>query len=220
MNKVFRNVLILSALLLVVQCQKDCDVVYTLQDRNIYEVGDSLIYLCSDGTSDTLRVEKLWYSNIVEEYSQGIFSDQMCTYSFQECNLYLQSLNSPWETVEDNYFSTSRINTCEFMIRYYGTEEEEQNRSCSYIGSGNEEELKGYIAEDCFDGLTGSSSSFKGKEYHNVFSYEIFIEAEEGLDAIHYRIYWNLTHGIIRFENVANNPVISWDLEGKLNSGL
>lgn len=218
MDKALRYVLILSGLLLAVQCEKDCDIVYTLNDRYIYEEGDSLIYMCSDGTSDTFRVEKLWYSTIVEEYSEGIFSDKMCEYRFQECNLYLQNLNNYWETVEDNVFSTKRDSTSGFMIRYYGEEQDDQNRSCSNIGSGNDDGFYGYIAENCFDGLTGSSSFFDGKEYHNVFSYEIFIEAGEGRGAIHYKIYWNLSHGIIRFENLAKNPIISWDLDGKLSS--
>jgi len=218
MSKIFRYVLISSGLLLAVQCQKDCDVMYTLQDRNIYEVGDSLIYTCSDGTSDTFRVEKLWYSTTVEEYPEGIFSDKMCEYRFQECNLYLQNLNNYWETLVDFPFITRRDSTSGFMIRYYGEEQDDQNRSCSNIGSGNEEAFKGYIASNCFAGLTGSSSFFKGKEYHNVFNHEAFVEAEQGFDAIHYRIYWNLAHGIIRFENLAKNPVISWDLDGKLTS--
>ncbi len=216
MYKALRYVLILSGLLLAVQCQKDCDIVYTLYDRYIYEEGDSLIYMCSDGTSDTFRVEKLWYSTTVEEYPERGFSDKTCTYRFQECNLYLQNLNNYWETVEDNMIATRRINTSGLLIRYYGEEQDDQNRSCSYIRSGNEEEFKGYIADNCFEGLTGSSRFFEGKEYHNVFSYEIFIEAGEGFDAIHYKIYWNLSHGIIRFENLAKNPVISWDLDGKL----
>ena len=218
MNKALRYVLILFGLLLAVQCQKDCDIVYTLYDRYIYEEGDSLRYMCSDGASDTFRVEKLWYSTIVEEHPEGIFSDKMCEYRFQECNLYLQNLNNYWETLVDFPFITRRDSTYGFMIRYYGEEQDDQNRSCSNIGSGNEESFEGYIASNCFDGLTGSGNFFKGKEYHNVFNYEIFIEAGEGFDAIHYKIYWNLSHGIIRFENLAKNPVISWDLDGKLTS--
>ena len=207
--------------LLLFSCNKeDCLYKYALPgDRYVFKTGDSLLYKCSDGKADTFLVGEVFYNQVVEEYPEGIFSDRMCTYSSQECDISLQNLSGCWVTLFDfGFFAPPRPDSSRFFrIHLYGDFSGDEKRSCSWVESGSDNNLLSSFADTCLAGVEGNSLTTEAKEYSNVFTVERQSDDPDSGNEIHYKIHWNLSHGIIRFEDLAENPVRRWDLYGRIN---
>lgn len=200
--------------------QEECVYSFWLleDDRYVYEEGDRLLYKSSEGSIDTFLLEGVRYSRTVESYPIGLFSDRMCTYEMQECNINLRNLNGIWETIVSFGIIGSRPDSTRcFRIRVYGDfDSEDEARTCSWIESGCNDNVNGEVASVCLEGELGPSLSTDDRVYYKVFSEDRRMQNEDSGQVIHYRIYWNSKHGIIRFEDLSVNPTLYWDLAGKI----
>ena len=142
----------------------------------------------------------------------------MCTYSTWDCYISLQNLNGFWETFVGGpyYFAPFPDTSRCFRIRLYGDFSEDVKRSCSWIESGCNNTVLGYVSDTCLNGVEGESLITEDQVYSNVFTQVKLWESKEtGID-INYRLQWNLSHGIIRFEDLTVDPIRRWELYGRI----
>ena len=172
------------------------------EDRYIYDMGDTLVYRCSDGSFDSVLVKVADFWTI--SGNSANFFGGTTKYTADGCQISVEHFNDHWNNIliEDleAYDSLNVYNRCftilllaDYHTNYPYTE---ISNSCIrhegfYIAAG---EVK-------FKELVINSRTYQ-KVYH---------------EAIHgYEIYWNLKFGIIRIEYTQDGRAMVLDLKEKV----
>ena len=203
----------LFALIFLSQCKK-YDQVYEIPDdeRFIFDEGDQLAYSCSDGSTDTFLVsEVLYFDETGEDWVGGWSGSDSYKYSVENCKINLKALKDSWSMYLDLYHDYSPC----YEISFPPDPNSHSVELYSFIYNGCNGDQRGDVAGGhAFDNL--ASIVFNNNKYYNVYYYEswgIFPDEKKGM---RYEIYWNMKHGIIRFEGINEVPEIFWDLIGKI----
>ena len=197
----------LLTVLFLPACEKNEDMVYRIpgEQKFLFQVGDTLYYKCSDGSNQHLMVGDIRY-NLETGTRQGLFKDYDDTYSIQICEIDLSCEKDDWNghinmDCEENITYTLIFNP---QIVTWGTFIPHSTimRQCP---SG----IAWDVAFSPHLDYTFIDTLIDGKEYYNVFTYQIHPDRLPA-GGEQYRFIWNMNYGIIRFEVISETEELHW----------
>jgi hypothetical protein len=196
--------ILLFSFVLLTACTKENEldeVVYEIpvEDRFAFAEGDTLLYTCSNQSTDTVFVRGIDF--IVETGTYTYLGVDAHKYVTETQSIFIETAIDIWnyEDIDSRCF---RMNT---LPKYDDINIEnfpwcDLLNGCEYAGSRVlAEQLASY-----------EEIAFEGKNYKKVY-YQSGGNINNGFE-----IYWNLKYGIIRFEGVSNGTKLVWQLEGRL----
>lgn len=192
--------------LLIIACEKENGYDYILEipveDRCTFKKGDTILYICSDGSTDTACIKNVVFRTITRSYTDDWFGG---THTIKEDKqkIVIEVLFNDWNLLLKNLLTSSGIDTCCYTIENGNDFYLDNPRTEIVIGC---EPPGGSII--AYGLVEYNEITFSNKEYRKVYYY-----SGEGWG---YDIYWNLKYGIIRFEFYLGSESIVWDLEGKI----
>jgi hypothetical protein len=173
-----------------------------VEDRFIYNLGDTLIYKCSDGSADTVNVKdyRLWTTtgSTTDMYgNEHIFERQLQ-------RIIIESSSDNWNRIlrivlsgDDFIYHCYIIETIETVYDTDG------NPFCWIINGCN---YGGGLPIFAESNVKYPEISFNNNSYKKVYF------DSRNLENNSYKIYWNLKYGIIRFESFTDGTLVTWDL--------
>lgn len=170
------------------------------KDRFIYELGDALIYQCSDGSSISFSVidYKFW----TETSSSSLLGTQYQSET-QLQRVIIESSSDNWNSIFKKVFSSEDfIFPCYSIETIYTVFDSNGNPACWIVNGCNGEGT--VFAES---GVMYAEISINNNSYQKVY-----FDSRDA-ENISYKIYWNLKYGIIRFECIDDGNELIWDLE-------
>jgi hypothetical protein len=196
--------ILLFSFILIIACSKEeklGEVVYEIpiEDRCVFTEGDTLLYSCSNGSTDTVFVKNVDF--ITETGTYTVSGTDMHNYITETQSMFIETSHDNWkyENIDSRCF---RINT---LPKYDDLNVEnfpwcDILNGCEYTGSR-------VIAEKLAE---YDEKIFNDKSYKNVY-YQSRGDMNNGFE-----IYWNLKYGIISFVGISNGTKLIWQLEGKV----
>ena len=196
--------ILLFSFILITGCTKENkleEVVYEIpaEDRYVFTEGDTLLYSCSNGSTDTVLVRKVDF--ITETGTYSFWGTAMHNYITESQSVFIETSHDNWkyEVIDSRCF---RINSLpkydDINVEYFPFCE--ILNGCEYAGSR-------VIAEKLAD---YDEKFFNDKSYKKVY-YVSRGDMNNGFE-----IYWNLKYGIIRFVGLSNGTKLIWQLEDKV----
>lgn len=196
--------ILLFSFILIIACNKEKkleEVVYEIpvEDRCVFTEGDTLLYSCSNGSTDTVFVKNVDF--ITETGTYTISGTAMHSYITETQSIFIETSHENWK-YEDIDSRCFRIIT---LPKYDDLNVEnfpwcDVLNGCEYTGSR-------VIAEKLAE---YDEKIFNDKSYKNVY-YQSRGDMNNGFE-----IYWNLKYGIISFVGISNGTKLIWQLEGKV----
>jgi hypothetical protein len=171
------------------------------EERFIYEKGDPVIYACSDGSVDTLRVKGVNF--YTHSFSEEDFFGILRHYRIDYGKITLEFSDSTWlRILYYACFDTLDCNPC-VNIEADGFVDDLPSTSV-YFGCG---EYGGLVFAG---GLPLENEiMLNGQSYSNVYSRSIVDFQLMG----EFTMHWSLKYGIIQFEGEIGDTTYSWDLD-------
>jgi len=193
----------LFSFILIMACTKEKkleEVVYTIpiEDRCVFTEGDTLLYSCTNGSTDTVIVREVDFKTETGTYnSWGV---DVHNYTTEIQRLIIEVLNDNWnyENIDSRCFI---INT----VPKYDDINVENFPFCDLL-NGCEYGGARILAEKLAD---YDEKIFDEKSYKKVY-YISRGDMNNGFE-----IYWNLKYGIINFVGTSNGTKLIWQLEDK-----
>ena len=187
---------------LIIACEKENGYDYILEipveDRCTFKRGDTILYICSDGSTDTACIKNVVFRTITRSYTTWFGGTHNIKEDKQK--VVIEVLFNDWNLLLKNILTSPGIDTCCYTIENGNDFYLDNPRTDIVIGCESPGKLIAYGLID-YNEIT-----FNNKEYRKVYYY-----SGEG-----YNIYWNLKYGIIRFKFFLGSESIVWDLEGKI----
>lgn len=213
--------LFLLALVLLIECEKEENYhwIYEIadDDKFVFEEGDTLNYICSDGSADKFYVRRILLYNKTGHTDEGpgwcILCELGDTYSAECFEVSIESISDRW----DKHLRLDSIYTPCYIIDFQASVtsngmvrvESRIKKGCDKeLNSGSQAFVALDFCSDMPDYLYLEDRVFNNTEYYGVFVYNPDYED--------YEIYWNMKYGIIRFVGYSESDTLYWDLEGKL----
>jgi hypothetical protein len=196
--------IILLSIILIAACSKEKkleEVVYEIpvEDRFVFTEGDTLLYTCSNGSTDSVFVKIVDFK--IEKGTYTLWGEDMHNYITETQSILIETFHDKWEydVIDSRCF---RINT---LPKYDDLNVElfpwcDLLNGCEYAGSR-------VLAENLAD---YDEIMLSGVSYKKVY-YISRGDMNNGCE-----IYWNLKYGIIRFVGISNGIYLTWHLEDKV----
>jgi len=207
MNTFFNTSLVLFSLIIIISCQEKDNPVeiheIPIEDRFLYDKGDTLFYKCSDGSVDTSAIKDYRFWTIAGT-SRNMFGNEI-RYETDLQRIMIESPSNQWNDILKVVLSSDDVNHPCFIIETVETiYDANENPYCWIINGCNYEGGLPIVAEG---DVKYTEISFNNNSYKKVH----FDSRENGENS--FKVYWNLKYGIIRFESVYNGALLTWDLE-------
>ncbi len=192
--------LLLFSVFLTISCGKEKlkEVRFTIpvEDRCVFAEGDVLHYRCSDGSTDTVFVNKVEFKTETGTYS--VWGADMHNFSTQIQEIRIEASNDNWiyGDIESSCF------IIQSLPKYDDLNTENFPRCALLNGCEHEGSL---ILADKLAETYGIEMD--GKIFEKVY-YFYQGGANDGFE-----VYWNLKYGIIRFVGKSNGTKLTWQLE-------
>lgn len=190
----------LFSFILIIACAKEEkleEVVYEIpvEDRFVFSEGDTLLYSCSNGSTDTVFVRKVDF--ITETGTYTIWGTAMHNFITETQSLFIETSHDNWkfEYIDSRCF---RINT----LPKYDDLNIENFPWCDLL-NGCEHTGSRVIAENLID--------YDEKIFNDIRYKKVYYESRGDMNN-GFEIYWNLKYGIIRFVGISNGTKLIWQL--------
>jgi hypothetical protein len=170
------------------------------EDRFVFNTGDHLTYSCSDGSSDTLRVQDVNF--YTHSFSEEDWLGIMRNYRIDHARIALEITDTTWLRILHR--ACYRPGDCSSCVSIETVAFEDEKPSTTvYFGC---EEYGGLVIASGVPAV--SEMELNGSIYTNVYSWSRINASSEG-----FSIYWSLRYGILRFEGEIGETLYFWDLE-------
>ena len=169
------------------------------EDRSIFEIGDTVIYISSDTSVDTIWVRGSDF--YTEPYKEKDFFGIERSYRVDHLKITLEITDTTWLNIL--HFACYNPEDCNSCVNIETAVFLEENPTTMV-----------YFGCDSVGGLVFAESSvvssmyLNGSIFYNVYFCNYNRSPSEG-----FRMYWSLKYGIIRFEGEIGETQYVWDLE-------
>lgn len=195
--------ILLFSFILTIACTKEKkleEFVYEIpiDDRFIFTEGDTLLYSCSNGSTDTVFVKDVDFTTETGTYT--ISGTAMHNYTTETQNFFIETSHDKWK----NGYIDSRCFRIYTLPKYDDLNVENFPwcnllNGCEYAGSR-------ILAEKLAD---YDDIMLNNKSYKKVY-YESRGDMNNGFE-----IYWNIKYGIISYAGISDGTKVVWQLEDK-----
>jgi hypothetical protein len=193
--------ILLFSFVLIIACTKEKkleEVVYRIpvEDRFVFAEGDTLLYSCSNGSTDTVIVREVDLKTETGTYtSWGV---AIHNYITETQSLFIETSHDNWK-YDDIDSRCFRINT---LPKYDDINVEnfpwcDLLNGCEYAGSR-------VIAENLAD--------YDEKIFNDISYKKVYYKSRGDMNN-GFEIYWNLKYGIISFVGISNGTKLIWQLQ-------
>jgi hypothetical protein len=195
--------ILFGASLLLGSCKKTEPEVIVLsipeENRFIFESGDTVTYISSDASSDTIWVRGSDF--YTEALTEKDFFGIERSYRVDHLKINLEVTDTTWlDILHYACYNPEDCNTCVNIETSVFLEEDPT--TMVYFGC---EPVGGLVIAES---SVVSSMYLNDRIYYNVYFCNYNRSSTEG-----FRMYWSLKYGIIRFEGESGETLYAWDLE-------
>jgi len=195
--------ILLFLFILITACTKENkldEVVYDIpiEDRCVFTEGDTLLYSCSNGSTDSVLVKEVDF--ITETGTYTPWGSDIHNYTTETQSIFIESFSDNWQ-YEDIDSRCFRMNS---LPKYDDLNVEkfpwcDLLNGCEYAGSRV---------------IATNLAQYEEKTFDDISYKKVYFQSEGDMNN-GYEIYWNLKYGIIRFVGISNGTELVWQLEGK-----
>ena len=205
--------ILLFSFLLVTACSEEKLVIneIPIEDRCIFSAGDTLLYKCSNGSTDTVFVRKVFYRT--ESGTHTTLGNHDYDYVTDEQEIIIEASNDTWISILNKTYDNdwrSQSFTILKSVEYRDID--------NYIPRGDitwGDNNKGFLSIAANWGYEGEWYQFHAIKIFNNKSYQNVYSNSRGDKTNGFEIYWNFKYGIISFTGISNGQELNWFLEDK-----
>lgn len=210
MKSLIKISLLLLSIIILIACEKknEFKAIFEIpvEERCIFKKGDTLLYMCNDGSTDTACIIYVDFWTHIQPHTSSW--SIITPYKMDNQKIVIEALFNDWNLNLNNFWTKIPSQGNRFNSPCYGIQT---------IGSPTDNFPTTSVVNGCEWSGWGIASgrvniieiTLNGKKYKKVYGYP------KG-NSSGWKIYWNLKYGIIRFEFISDGSTIIWDLEGKI----